>query len=76
MFADPSGKIGVVPPYTDPKGISFTATLTEIFGLRTSLDPETQRQVDERNALARIDKRTEKHKGPPEIRLARGGDDA
>ena len=39
--------------------MGFTATLTEIFGLPTSLDPETQRQVDERNTLARIDKRTE-----------------
>ncbi len=59
MFANDKGKIAVSPPYTDPKGMGFTATLTEIFGLRSSLDPETQREVDERNALARIDKRTE-----------------
>ena len=39
--------------------MGFTATLTEIFGLPSSLDPETQRAVDERNALARIEKRTE-----------------
>jgi ABC-type multidrug transport system ATPase subunit len=59
MFADKTGKVAVSQPYTDPKGMGFTATLTEIFGLPSSLDPETQRQVDERNTLARIEKRTE-----------------
>jgi hypothetical protein len=42
-------------PYADPKGMGFTATLTEIFGLQTSLDADTQRVVDERNALAAIE---------------------
>jgi len=59
MFADDAGKVTVSPPYTHPKGMGFTATLTEIFGLPTSLDPETQRDVDNRNILARIDDRTE-----------------
>jgi hypothetical protein len=59
MFVEESGKVSVSPPYTDPKGMGFTATLTEIFGLPTSLDPETQRQLDDRNTLARIDNRTE-----------------
>ena len=58
MFADDAGAVTVSPPYTDPKGMGFTATLTEIFGLPTSLDPETQKQVDTRNTLARIDNRT------------------
>lgn len=64
MFTDEAGKVTVSRPYTDPRGMGFTATLTEIFGLPSSLDPETQRVVDERNMLARIDKRTveqEKH---------------
>lgn len=59
MFTDEAGKVSIGAPYTDPKGMGFTATLTEIFGLPTSLDTETQRQVDDRNALARIDHRTE-----------------
>jgi ABC-type multidrug transport system ATPase subunit len=59
MFADEAGRVSVTAPYTDPKGMGFTATLTEIFGLPTSLDSETQRQVDDRNALARVDHRTE-----------------
>ena len=48
----------VSAPYTDPKGMGFTATLTEVFGLPSSLDPETQRDIDERNVLAQIEKRT------------------
>ena len=59
MFTDEAGKVTVSEPYADPKGMGFTATLTEIFGLPTTLDSETQRTVDDRNALARIDKRTE-----------------
>ena len=38
--------------------MGFTATLTEIFGLPTSLDPVTQRDIDDRNELAQIVKRT------------------
>ena len=59
MFADEAGKVTVSAPYTDPKGMGFTATLTEIFGLPTSLDAETQKIVDDRNVLARIEQRTE-----------------
>lgn len=46
------GRVTAVPPYANPRGMGFTATLTEIFGLSTSLDFETQGQVDERNELA------------------------
>lgn len=60
MFNDVSGNVTVSPPYTDPRGMGFTATLTEIFGLPTSLDPETQRVVDERNTLAHKVKRSQK----------------
>ncbi|PMU10194.1 MULTISPECIES: AAA family ATPase [unclassified Pseudomonas] len=46
------GRILASPPFADPKGMGFTATLTEIFGLPSTLDIDTQRLVDERNALA------------------------
>lgn len=46
------GTVTASAPYADPKGMGFTATLTEIFGMPTSLDMDTQRLVDERNALA------------------------
>ena len=39
--------------------MGFTATLTEIFGLPTSLDMETQRLVDERNLLAQLAKKSD-----------------
>ncbi|MEK6638185.1 MAG: AAA family ATPase [Pseudomonadota bacterium] len=52
-------QIVVSEPYADPRGLGFTSTLTEIFGLPTTLDPETQKQIDDRNTLARIDKRSE-----------------
>jgi predicted ATPase len=58
MHADENRIISVDPPYADPRGMGFTATLTEIFGLPTSLDEETQKKLDERNTLARIDERT------------------
>tara|TARA_B100000678_G_C18217938_1_gene506002 strand:- start:869 stop:2470 length:1602 start_codon:yes stop_codon:yes gene_type:complete len=54
------GQIKVSEPYADPRGLGFTSTLTEIFGLPTTLDPETQKQIDERNTLARIEQRSEK----------------
>jgi ABC-type cobalamin/Fe3+-siderophores transport system ATPase subunit len=53
------GRVTAGPPYADPKGMGFTATLTEIFGLATSLDVETQRQVDERNELSHKEVLTE-----------------
>lgn len=59
MFKNEEGIVQVRPPYADPRGMGFTATLTEVFGLPTSLDPETQQQLDDRNMLARIDQRTD-----------------
>jgi len=53
------GQTRVSEPYADPRGLGFTSTLTEIFGLPTTLDPETQKQIDERNQLARIEARSE-----------------
>lgn len=53
------GRVTASAPYADPKGMGFTATLTEIFSLRTSLDIETQRLVDERNALARVQNKSD-----------------
>ena len=54
------GQVKVSEPYADPRGMGFTSTLTEIFGLPSTLDPETQKQIDDRNVLAQIDKRSEK----------------
>ncbi|WP_186071080.1 AAA family ATPase [Burkholderia gladioli] len=54
------GKVTASAPYADPRGLGFTATLTEIFGMPTSLDVETQRLVDDRNVLAHATNRSDK----------------
>ena len=54
LTASDTGQVSAAAPYADPKGMGFTATLTEIFGLPSSLDVETQRLVDDRNALAQL----------------------
>lgn len=59
MFTDDKEQVSVTMPYASPKGMGFTATLTEIFGLQSSLDVETQRQVDERNRLVRLETKSE-----------------
>ena len=59
MSTAPDGRVSVAPPYTDPRGMGFTSTLTEIFGLPTTLDVETQQMVDDRNTLARIAQKTD-----------------
>lgn len=53
------GRVTAAAPYADPRGMGFTATLTEIFGLATSLDVETQRLVDERNELVQLAERSD-----------------
>jgi len=59
MQALEDGQVNVSEPYADPRGMGFTSTLTEIFGLPTTLDPATQHKIDERNRLARLKSRNE-----------------
>lgn len=59
LYTEEDGRISASPPYVSPKGMGFTATLTEIFGLPTSLDAETQATLDERNELAALMDRSE-----------------
>jgi ABC-type cobalamin/Fe3+-siderophores transport system ATPase subunit len=59
MWQDEDQNVHASPPYVDPKGLGFTATLTEVFGLPTTLDPETQGKLDERDRLAAIHEKTD-----------------
>jgi predicted ATPase len=59
MHSNAKGDVTAKAPYVDPRGMGFTATLTEIFGLSTTLDAETQRKVDRRNELAASTHRTD-----------------
>lgn len=59
MFEREGGQVVAEPPDVDPRGLGFTSILTQIFGLPTTLDPETQNRLEDRNRLLRIDQRTE-----------------
>lgn len=59
MWRDDEHNIHSQEPYIDPRGAGFMSTLTEIFGLNTTLDLETQKLLDDRNELAGIENRTE-----------------
>lgn len=58
MHRGNEGKLVASPPKVEPRGLGFTSILTQIFGLPTTVDPETQQKLDNRNALLRIDQRT------------------
>ena len=51
MGTNTDGQVTAEPPYVDPRGMGFTATLTEIFGLPSTVDADTQRKLDRRNVL-------------------------
>lgn len=59
MWRDDEHNVHSQEPYIDPRGAGFMATLTEVFGLNTTLDLETQKLLDDRNELAHIGNRTE-----------------
>ena len=46
-----NGPVKAVQPNVDPKGLGVAGVLRQVFGMPTTLDPETQRLVDERNTL-------------------------
>ena len=53
MSTDQNGCTVATAPYVDPRGMGFTTTLTEIFGLPSSLDSRTQRLLDIRARLSK-----------------------
>lgn len=62
VMYDDEGTIRVRRPGVDPRGLGVTGVLTQIFGLPTTLDPETQEQLDERNLLLSLDTTTAKQR--------------
>ena len=52
------GRLTAGAPGVEPRGLGFTSILTQIFGLPTTVDPETQGLLDERNALLRVEERS------------------
>ncbi len=53
-----NGRVRATQPTVDPKGLGVAGVLRQVFGMPTTLDPETQGLIDERNMLLR-----EKEKG-------------
>lgn len=52
MYEDrQTGQIRAEMPVVDPRGLGVAGVLRQIFGMRTTLDPETQKLIDERNRL-------------------------
>lgn len=58
MSRTKDGNVNIQPPEINPRGLGFTSILTQIFGLPTTLDPDTQSLLDERNKMIRIIERT------------------
>jgi ABC-type cobalamin/Fe3+-siderophores transport system ATPase subunit len=58
MYTEDNGTSKGKAPYVDPQGLGFTATLTEVFGLDSSLDEGTQSEIDERDRLVAMDNRS------------------
>jgi predicted ATPase len=53
MYRDREGRVRAEQARVDPRGLGFTSILTQIFGLPTTVDLDTQDLLDERNALVR-----------------------
>jgi predicted ATPase len=58
MYRDHEGRVRAERARVDPRGLGFTSILTQIFGLPTTVDLDTQELLDERNALVRRDNRS------------------
>ncbi|WP_269367665.1 AAA family ATPase [Sulfitobacter sp. G21635-S1] len=58
MYRDDGNKLVARPPDVEPRGLGFTSILTQIFGLPTTVDPNTQEKLDKRNALLRLENRS------------------
>jgi hypothetical protein len=52
-----NGPVRATQPSVDPKGLGVAGVLRQIFCMPTTLDPETQKLIDERNTLLREQER-------------------
>lgn len=51
LYRNAAGEVKAGSPETDPRGLGVAGVLRQVFGLATTLDPETQGLVERRNAL-------------------------
>lgn len=57
LFRNKEGKIRARMADVDARGLGFTGILTQIFGLKTTIDLKTQAELNERNCLSRLENR-------------------
>ena len=56
LHVDPeTGQMMASAPFVDPKGLGISGVLTDIFGMPSTLDQPTQKLIDKRNKLARLE---------------------
>ncbi|MFQ6239694.1 AAA family ATPase [Sinorhizobium meliloti] len=53
-----TGKTEIDHPPVDPQGLGVAGVLRQIFGMRTTVDPETQELIDQRNILLAMGERS------------------
>jgi hypothetical protein len=58
IFRQEDCRATAAAPHVDPRGLGVQGVLTRLFGLPTTLDPQTQGKLDRRNALYRQAERT------------------
>lgn len=63
LSRDQDGRVNASRPIVDPRGLGVAGILTDIFGLESALDLETQQKLDLRNRLFTI---TEEQRTPEE----------
>jgi ABC-type cobalamin/Fe3+-siderophores transport system ATPase subunit len=54
LSRDKGGRVQAARPTVDPRGLGVAGILTDVFGLQTTLDTETQDKIDRRNELFTI----------------------
>jgi predicted ATP-binding protein involved in virulence len=57
LFSDKEGNIRARMADVDARGLGFTGILTQIFGLKTTIDLKTQGELNERNRLSKLTNR-------------------
>jgi predicted ATPase len=59
LYRDAEGRVNASQPVVDPKGLGVSGVLRQVFGMATTLDPETQKTVEKRNTLLSLERRDE-----------------
>lgn len=59
LYRARNGEVTSAQPAVDPRGLGVSGVLRQVFGMATTLDPQTQALVDKRNELLSMESRSE-----------------